>query len=96
MFVTLVHVKVREGHIEDFIRASTLNHRASIKEEGNLRFDVLQDREDPSCFILYEAYESKEAAAKHKETEHYLRWKETVAPWMAEALKGVPYDGLLP
>jgi len=96
MYVTIVHVEVKAKHIEDFIRASEANHHLSVKEPGNLRFDVLQKGEDPGEFALYEAYENKEAAAAHKETAHYLEWRETVAPWMAKARKGVVYEGLLP
>lgn len=96
MYVTIVHVKVKPGHIEDFVRASEANHHLSVKEPGNLRFDVLQKSEDPCEFALYEAYENQEAAAAHKDTAHYLTWRETVAPWMAEARKGVLYEGLLP
>lgn len=96
MFVTLVHVKVKKEHVEDFIAASTPNHEASVKEPGNLRFDVLQDSEDPTRFILYEAYENAQAAARHKDTHHYLQWRESVAPWMEEPRKGMPYKGLLP
>ncbi|MCP4312136.1 MAG: antibiotic biosynthesis monooxygenase [Bacteroidetes bacterium] len=96
MFVTIVHVKVKPGHRDDFIRVSETNHHLSVKEPGNLRFDVLQKGEDPDEFALYEAYENQEAAAAHKETAHYLTWRETVAPWMAAPRKGVSYKGLLP
>ena len=65
-------------------------------ETGNCRFDVLQDAADPSKFLLYEAYESKESAAAHKETAHYLKWRETVADWMAEPRQGVPYQSIAP
>ena len=71
MIVTFVHVWVKEGHIEDFREASIANHWESIKEPGNLRFDVLQDDADPAKFVLYEAYESEEASAEHKKTAHY-------------------------
>jgi autoinducer 2-degrading protein len=96
MHVTLVHVHVDPAHIDDFIAATKLNHEASIQESGNRRFDVLQLPENPSHFILYEAYVSAEAAAAHKETAHYLTWRDTVAPWMAEPRQGVRYDGLFP
>jgi autoinducer 2-degrading protein len=62
----------------------------------SLRFDVLQSAEDPAYFILYEAYESAEAAAAHKTTPHYLRWKEVVAPWMAEPRRGEVFTGHCP
>lgn len=94
MHVTLVHVQVKPVHIDDFIAASRLNHEASIREPGNLRFDVLQSPENPCHFILYEAYVSAEAAAAHKQTPHYLVWRDTVAAWMAEPRQGVLYKGL--
>jgi autoinducer 2-degrading protein len=96
MHVTLVHVHVKPEHIDDFIAASKLNHEASILEPGNRRFDILQSPENPRHFILYEAYVSAEAAAAHKETPHYLTWRDTVADWMAEPRQGVRYDGLFP
>lgn len=96
MFVTLVHVSVKPGHIAAFIDASRENHLASINEPGNMRFDVLQDAGDPSRFILYEAYASAEHAAAHKRTPHYVKWRDTVAEWMAEPRQGVTYNGLYP
>ena len=96
MQVTIVHVSVKPDHIDEFIEASRLNHEASVKEAGNRRFDVLQSADDPARFVLYEAYESAAAAAKHKETEHYIKWRETVADWMAQPRQGIVYKGLLP
>lgn len=96
MQVTLVHVRVKPDHVQDFIEAARLNHEASIKEAGNRRFDVLQSAEDPTRFVLYEAYAGGEDAAAHKQTPHYLAWRETVAPWMAGPRQGVAYRGLFP
>ncbi|MDH5444057.1 MAG: antibiotic biosynthesis monooxygenase [Gammaproteobacteria bacterium] len=96
MNVTIVHVHVKPENIEDFIEASRLNHEASVQEAGNARFDVLQSSEDPGRFVLYEAYANQAAAVAHKETAHYLRWRDTVADWMAEPRQGVPYSGLFP
>lgn len=96
MHVTLVHVHVDPAHIDDFIAATKLNHEASIQEPGNRRFDILQSPDNPAQFILYETYVSAEAAAAHKETAHYLTWRDTVAPWMAEPRQGVRYNGLFP
>jgi autoinducer 2-degrading protein len=96
MYVTVVHVQVKEPHVNEFIEASRLNHLASTRENGNRRFDVLQQQEDPCRFILYEAYESKEDAAAHKETDHYLAWRETVQDWMASPRQGIVYNGLYP
>jgi len=96
MIVTIVHVWVKEQHIEDFKNASIKNHKESINEPGNLRFDVLQDDSDPSRFVLYEAYESEEASAEHKKTAHYLNWRERVADWMAQPRQGVKHRILAP
>jgi autoinducer 2-degrading protein len=96
MQVTLVHVHVKSDHVSDFIEATRLNHEASIQEVGNRRFDILQSPEDPTRFILYEAYASSEDAAAHKQTQHYLSWRETVSQWMAEPRQGIPYSCLFP
>ena len=96
MHVALVHVHVSPGHIEDFIAATRESHLASIKEPGNLRFDVLQSADDPTRFILYEAYASDEAARAHKHTDHYLHWRNSVGTWMATPRRGVMYKGLFP
>ena len=96
MHVTLVHVHVKPEHIDDFIAASGLNHQASIQEVGNRRFDVLQSPENPAHFVLYEAYLSAEDAVAHKQTAHYLAWRDTVADWMAEPRQGIQYQGLFP
>ena len=96
MIVTTVTVYVKPENIEDFIEASTENHESSIKEPGNMRFDVLQSMSDPTRFLLYEAYQSEEEAAAHKKTEHYLKWREAVAGWMAKARKGIPYRVICP
>jgi autoinducer 2-degrading protein len=96
MFVTLVHVAVKPENVEGFIEACRLNHEASTQEEGNCRFDILQSADDPCRFVLYEAYEDKAAAIAHKQTAHYMAWRETVADWMAEPRQGIRYDGLYP
>ena len=96
MHVTIVHVRVKPGHIVEFVAATRLNHEASVQEAGNRRFDVLQSTTEPTRFVLYEAYTSEADAAAHKQTAHYLRWRETVADWMAEPREGVPYVGLCP
>lgn len=96
MHITLVEVRVKPEHLDEFIEASRANHEASVREPGNLRFDVLQDAADPTRFVLYEAYRSGSDAAAHKETAHYVAWRERVAPWMAEPRVGVRYLGLCP
>jgi len=96
MHVTIVHVQIKQAHIDDFIRAARQNHEASIQEAGNFRFDVLQSADDPAQFVLYEAYRTAADAAAHKQTEHYLSWRGTVADWMAAPRQGVSYHGLFP
>ena len=96
MIATIVHVFVKPEHIKDFILATEDNHLHSVNEEGNLRFDILQDMHDPANFVLYEAYSTAEAVAKHKETTHYLRWRDTVAPWMAKPREGIKHALLFP
>lgn len=96
MHVTLVNVHVKQDHINDFIAATADNHAASIQEPGNLRFDILQQEENSQFFTLYEAYEDADAAAAHKQTRHYLNWRDTVADWMASPRKGVLHKGLYP
>jgi autoinducer 2-degrading protein len=96
MHVTLVHVHVKAEAVAAFIEACRLNHEASVREPGNRRFDVLQDPADPCRFLLYEAYASPMDAAAHKQTAHYLAWRDSVADMMAEPRKGVSYAGLYP
>jgi autoinducer 2-degrading protein len=96
MNVTIVHVRVKPEHIVEFVEATRLNHEASVREAGNRRFDVLQSTADPTRFLLYEAYASEADALAHKQTPHYLAWRDTVADWMAEPREGVPYVGLCP
>jgi len=96
MIVTIVIVYVKPENINDFIEASSKNHEASIEEPGNMRFDVLQCTTEPARFLLYEAYESEEAAAAHKKTEHYLKWREEVADWMTKPRQGISYKAICP
>ena len=96
MHVTLVHVRVKPATVAGFMAACQANHLVSIREAGNRRFDILQDPQDPTRFILYEAYASAEAAAAHKATAHYLLWRDTVADMMAEPRRGEAMRGLFP
>jgi (4S)-4-hydroxy-5-phosphonooxypentane-2,3-dione isomerase len=96
MQVTLVYVQIKPEHIDDFVVAARANHEASVRESGNRRFDVLQSADDPTQFVLYEAYATAADAAAHKQTAHYLQWRDTVAPWMAAPRQGIAYHGLFP
>ncbi|MBF0554636.1 MAG: antibiotic biosynthesis monooxygenase [Nitrospirae bacterium] len=96
MIVTVVEVYVKPQHIDAFVEAVRENHEASVKEQGNMRFDILQSAAEPSQFLLYEAYESEDSSKAHKETPHYQKWKETVGPMMAKPRKGTPYRVICP
>jgi len=96
MIVTCVYVHVKSEAVGEFIKASEANHLASVKEPGNIRFDLIQQADDPDRFMLYEAYESEKASADHKNTSHYLKWRDTVQDMMAEPRKGVRYNILQP
>jgi (4S)-4-hydroxy-5-phosphonooxypentane-2,3-dione isomerase len=96
MIATTVEIYVREDRIGDFVEATIKNHSASIKEQGNLRFDVLQSMDDPARFTLYEVYESEEDAAVHKKTEHYLKWREIVEGMMVKPRRGIPHRVIAP
>jgi len=96
MIVTAITVWVKPEHIEDFILATIENHERSVEEQGNMRFDVLQSHDDPCRFLLYEAYESPETSARHKEMEHYKRWRDAVSDWMAKPREGVGHRVIRP
>ena len=96
MFVTLVHVHVKPDAIDPFLDATRVNHEASIREPGNVRFDVIRSVDDPNRFVLYEWYVDEDAAKAHKLTPHYEAWREAVTEWLAEPRFGVRYIGLLP
>jgi (4S)-4-hydroxy-5-phosphonooxypentane-2,3-dione isomerase len=81
--VVCVHVHVKPDQVDAFREATLANARESVREPGVARFDVLQETDDPTRFVLVEAYREGGAAA-HKETAHYQRWRDTVAPMMAE------------
>jgi autoinducer 2-degrading protein len=94
MYVAAVTVHVKEPHVQDFITATLENARNTRKEPGNLRFDVLQCEDDDKRFLLYEAYKTRDDFTKHQQTEHYLRWKQTVADWMAQPRQGIKHNSL--
>jgi autoinducer 2-degrading protein len=96
MIVTCVYVHVKPDALTRFITETAENHKNSVREPGNLRFDMLQQADDPYRFMIYEAYESEEAAAAHKKTQHYNRWRDNVADMMAEPRNGVKYNIIQP
>jgi quinol monooxygenase YgiN len=96
MHIVHVHLKVKPELLDSFIEATLDNARNSHQEPGNLRFDLFQDIEDPTRFVLTEIYESVEAAARHKETAHYLRWRDTALDMLAEPRYRNQYRSLFP
>jgi autoinducer 2-degrading protein len=96
MLVVHVHVHVKPEFIEPFRDASLENARKSVQEPGIARFDVIQQADDPSRFVLVEVYRTPEAAAQHKETRHYAVWRDTVANMMAEPRNSVKYFNAFP
>ncbi len=94
MHVTLVHVNVKPEHLDEFVEATRTNQAASMREPGNLRFDLLRSPDEPTRFVIYELYRDAASAAAHKETAHYLAWRDRVADWMAEPRRGVPYEAI--
>jgi quinol monooxygenase YgiN len=96
MHIVLVSVHVKPDCVEAFKTAILVNARASIQEPGVVRFDVLQQAEDPTRFTLYEVYHSAEDQLKHRDSAHYLRWRDAVTDMMAEPRQGVRYLNLLP
>jgi (4S)-4-hydroxy-5-phosphonooxypentane-2,3-dione isomerase len=91
-----VFIKCKPGAEDAFKEASLENARASSQEEGIARFDVLQDSEDSTQFCLVEVYKNAEAPAKHKETQHYLTWRDTVADMMAEPRQARKFNNIFP
>jgi (4S)-4-hydroxy-5-phosphonooxypentane-2,3-dione isomerase len=96
MIVTCVYVHIKPGMVDGFVNATVTNHKESVKEPGNLRFDLIQQAEDPCKFMIYEAYESEAAAIDHKNTPHYLKWRDSVKDYMAEPRHGVKYNIITP
>jgi len=96
MLVVHVHVYVKPGSVDAFKAATLDNARQSIHEPGIARFDVAQQADDPTRFVLIEAYRTPAAPAAHKETAHYQLWRDTVAPMMAEPRTSVKYANLFP
>ena len=96
MLVVHVHVRVTPESIDAFRAATLENARNSIEEPGVVRFDVLQQEDDPTRFLLQEIYRTPEAPARHKETAHYATWRDTVAPMMAEPRSSVKFRAVFP
>ena len=96
MLVVHVAVHIKPGCVDAFKAASLENARQSVREPGIARFDVVQQQDDPTRFVLVEAYRTAAAPAAHKETLHYQRWRDAVAPMMAEPRTSVKFASLFP
>lgn len=96
LLIVHVHVQVKEGAQEAFRIASLANAGASRRETGVVRFDLLEDRDDASRFVLVEIYEDAAAAAAHKDTPHYAAWRDAVSSMMAEPRRSVKYVNVSP
>lgn len=96
MLVVHVHVRVKPESVEAFKNATLANACASVREPGIARFDVVQQADDPTRFVLVEAYRTPAAPAAHKETAHYAAWRDAVAPMMAEPRTSVKFNNVCP
>ncbi len=96
MLIVHVFVHVKPECIEAFKAATLENARNSVQEPGIARFDVIQQLEDPTCFVLVEVYRTAEAPAEHKTTVHYATWRDTVADMMAEPRSSIKYTNIFP
>ena len=96
MLIVHVHVHVKPDSVADFRAATIENARSSLQEPGIARFDVVQQQDEEARFVLIEVYRTVEAAAAHKETAHYTKWRDTVAGMMAEPRRSVKYGEVFP
>ena len=96
MFIVHVFIHVKHECIEDFKKATLANVQNSIQEPGIARFDFLEQQDDPQRFVLVEAYRQPEDAAKHKETAHYMVWRDTVEHMMAEPRSSIKFNNIAP
>ncbi|HLP03050.1 MAG TPA: antibiotic biosynthesis monooxygenase [Opitutaceae bacterium] len=96
MFIVHVHVQVKPEYVEAFRAASLANATASVREPGIARFDVCQQADDATRFVLVEVYRDADAPARHKETAHYAVWRDAVAPMMAAPRTSVKFANVFP
>jgi quinol monooxygenase YgiN len=96
MHVIHVHIQVRPDAVDAFRAATVANAAGSLREPGVARFDVIQQQDDPTRFVLVEAYRTTDAIGAHKETAHYAAWRDAVAPMMAEPRSSTKYSNVFP
>jgi quinol monooxygenase YgiN len=96
MLIVHVFVHVKPDKVEEFKSASMENALNSVQEPGIARFDVIQQHDDPSRFVLVEVYRTADDPARHKETQHYQKWRDTVEDMMAEPRRAIKYQNIFP
>ena len=96
MYIVIVNIQVKEEFVSQFIEATKENVANSIKEAGIARFDFIQHINEPTRFALIEVYRTEQDSGLHKETDHYKKWRDTVAPMMASERKSDKYINILP
>jgi len=96
MFIVHVFAHVKPDQVEAFRAATLENARKSVQEPGIARFDVIQQQDDSARFVLVEVYCTSDDPARHKETAHYQKWRDTVADMMAEPRSSVKYTNVFP
>jgi quinol monooxygenase YgiN len=96
VIIVHVHVHVKSDSVEAFKQATLDNARNSVAEPGIVRFDIIQQADDPTHFILVEVYRTPEATAAHKETAHYAKWRDSVAHTMAEPRSSLKFANVFP
>ncbi len=96
MFIIHVQAQVKPAFVEAFKKACIENARESLKEEGIVRFDVLQQQDEPTRFLLIEVYRNRDAPSRHKETSHYRDWRDKVLPMMAQPRKSTFFANVHP
>lgn len=96
MLIVHVFVHVKPDQVDAFMTATLENARKSVQEPGIARFDVIRRKEDPTRFVLVEVYRAPDDPARHKETAHYQKWRDTVAEMMAEPRSSIKYENVFP
>lgn len=96
MLIVHVQVRVKSESVAEFRKATIENACSSLQESGIARFDVVQQQDDATLFVLVEVYRTPEAAIAHKETAHYVKWRDAVAPMMAEPRQRTEYHAVFP
>ena len=96
MFIVHVFIHVKPEYVEQFKTATIKNASNSVNEPGIARFDFIQQKEIPNRFVLVEVYRTEADPAKHKETAHYLEWRDTVADWLVEPRTSIKFENVFP